>query len=157
MCPITIDLLNDITSLAPPSPINLHRIKPKVAMPHPGNFTSPDWYYRKCWRKMQPLSNKWCHYVFPVNSSREWLHQFSYVTSQIYWLIKKFLRFLVLSIFYDKKNHWSGSCYFGHSYTLSNDTTLPTVFFIYFVSVNQQLSFFISGTSTANTQNVHKI
>ena len=40
-----INKTNDVTSLAPPSPLNLLRIKSKVVMPPPGNFTSPEWYY----------------------------------------------------------------------------------------------------------------
>ena len=70
---------------------------------------------------------------------------------------KTFTIFGSFHFFMMKKNHLRGSCYFGHSYPLSNDATLPTVFFIYFVGADQQPGFIISGTSTANSQNVHKI
>ena len=41
-CPLTTDVLSDVTSLAPLSPVNLLTMKSKVVMPHPGHFTSPD-------------------------------------------------------------------------------------------------------------------
>ena len=44
--PLTTDVLNDITSLAPLSPVNL-TMKSKVGMPPPGHFTSPDQCCRK--------------------------------------------------------------------------------------------------------------
>ena len=56
--PLTTDVLNDITSLAPVSPVNLLRMKSKVVMPHPGHFTSPDQYCRKHWRRVQHLFNE---------------------------------------------------------------------------------------------------
>ena len=40
--PLTTDVMNDVTSLAPLSPINLLTLKSKVVMPPPGNFMSPD-------------------------------------------------------------------------------------------------------------------
>ena len=41
-CPLTTDVLSDVTSLAPLSPVNLFTMKSKVVMPPPGYFTSPD-------------------------------------------------------------------------------------------------------------------
>ena len=40
--PLKTDVLNDITSLAPLSLIALLTMKPKVGMPPPGHFISPD-------------------------------------------------------------------------------------------------------------------
>ena len=54
-CPLTTDVMNDITSLAPPSLINLLTLKSKVVMPPPGNFVSPDQYNRKHWRRVQHI------------------------------------------------------------------------------------------------------
>ena len=56
--PWTTDVLNDVTSLAPLSPINLHTLKSKVVIPPPGNFVSPDQYSRKHWRRVQHISNE---------------------------------------------------------------------------------------------------
>ena len=41
-CPLTTDVLSDVTSLAPLSPVNLLTMKSKVVMPPPNHFTSPD-------------------------------------------------------------------------------------------------------------------
>ena len=57
-CPLATDVLNDVTSLAPLGPVNLLTMKSKVVMPPPGHFTSPDWYCRKHWRRVQHLSNE---------------------------------------------------------------------------------------------------
>ena len=40
-CPLITDVLNDVTSLARLSPVNLLTMKSKVVMPPPGHFTSP--------------------------------------------------------------------------------------------------------------------
>ena len=45
--PLTTDVVNDVTSLVPLSPINLLTIKSRVVMPPPGVFTSADMYCRK--------------------------------------------------------------------------------------------------------------
>ena len=57
-CPLTTHVLNDVTSLAPLSPVTLLTMKSKVVMPPPGHFTSPDQYCRKHWRRVQHLSNE---------------------------------------------------------------------------------------------------
>ena len=49
---------NDATSLAALSPINLLTMKSRVVMPSPGNFTTPDRYSRKQWRRVQHVANK---------------------------------------------------------------------------------------------------
>ena len=51
-------MLNDVTSLAPLSPVDLLTMKSKIVMPPPGHFTSPDRYCRKHWRKLQHRSNE---------------------------------------------------------------------------------------------------
>ena len=50
--PLTTDVLNDVTSLAPLSPVGLSMLKSKVAISPPGHFTSPDLYCRKYWRRV---------------------------------------------------------------------------------------------------------
>ena len=50
--PLTTDVLNDVTSLAPLSPVGLIMLKSKVAISPPGHFTSPDLYCRKYWRRV---------------------------------------------------------------------------------------------------------
>ena len=61
--PLTTDVMNDVTSLALLSPMNLLTLKSKVVMPPPGNFVSPDQYSRKHWRRVQHISdefwNRW--------------------------------------------------------------------------------------------------
>ena len=51
--PLTTDVINDVTSLVPLSPINLLTMKLRVVMPPPGAFTSADMYCRKHWRRVQ--------------------------------------------------------------------------------------------------------
>ena len=51
--PLTTEVMNDVTSLAPLSPINLLTMESRVAMPPPGNFNTPDRYSRKQWRRVQ--------------------------------------------------------------------------------------------------------
>ena len=42
--PLTTEVMNDATSLAPLSPINFLTMKSRVVMPLPGNFTTPNRY-----------------------------------------------------------------------------------------------------------------
>ena len=51
-------MLNDVTSLAPLSPVDLLTMKSKIVMSPPGHFTSPDRYCRKHWRRLQHRSNE---------------------------------------------------------------------------------------------------
>ena len=55
---MTTDVINDITSLVPLSPINLLTMKSRIVMPPPDVFTSHDMYCRKHWRRVQHLSNE---------------------------------------------------------------------------------------------------
>ena len=56
--PLTTEAMNDATGLAPLSPINLLTMKSRVVMPSPGNFTTPDRYSKKQWRRVQHVANK---------------------------------------------------------------------------------------------------
>ena len=56
--PLTTDVINDVTSLVPLSPINLLTMKSRVVMPPPGVFVSADMYCRKHWRRLQHFSNE---------------------------------------------------------------------------------------------------
>ena len=61
--PLTTDGLNNVSSVAPLSPVKLLTMKSKVQMPLPCHITSPDRYSRKPWRRAQHLSkefwNQW--------------------------------------------------------------------------------------------------
>ena len=56
--PLTTDVINDVTSLVPLSPINLLTMKSGVFMPPPDVFVSTDMYCRKHWRRLQHFSNE---------------------------------------------------------------------------------------------------
>ena len=56
--PFTTEVVSDGTSLAPLSPINLLTMKSRVVMPPPGNFSTPDRYSKKQWRRVQHVANK---------------------------------------------------------------------------------------------------
>ena len=55
--PLTTEVMNDVTSLAPSSLINFLTMKSRV-ISLPGNFTTPDRYSRKQWRRVQHVANK---------------------------------------------------------------------------------------------------
>ena len=56
--PLTTEVMNDVTSLPPLSPINLLTMKSRVVMPPPDSFTTPDRYSRKQWRRVQHVTNE---------------------------------------------------------------------------------------------------
>ena len=56
--PLTTDLLSDVNSMIPLSPIKLLTLKSRVVMPPPGVFTTQDIYCCKHWRRMQHVSNE---------------------------------------------------------------------------------------------------
>ena len=56
--PLTTEVMNDATSLAPLSPINLLTMKSRVVMPPTDSFTTPDRYSRKQWRRVQHVTNE---------------------------------------------------------------------------------------------------
>ena len=78
--PLPTDVMNDATSLAPLSPVNLLTMKSRVVMPPPGNFTTPDRYSKKQWRRMQYVANefwdRWRKEVLLTLQNREkWNNQ----------------------------------------------------------------------------------
>ena len=56
--PLTVEALNDLTSLQPLSPANILIMKSKVVSPPPGEFSKPDIYSRKRWRRIQHIANE---------------------------------------------------------------------------------------------------
>ena len=54
--PLTTEIINDATSLAPLNPTNLLTLESRVVMPPPGNFTTPDKYSRKQLRRVQHVA-----------------------------------------------------------------------------------------------------
>ena len=55
--PLTTEVMNDVTSLAPSSLINFLTMKSRV-ISLPGNFTTPDRYSRKQWRRARHVTNE---------------------------------------------------------------------------------------------------
>ena len=56
--PLVVETINDANSEVVLSPTNLLTMKSKVVMPPPGEFSRPDIYCRKRWRRVQHLSNE---------------------------------------------------------------------------------------------------
>ena len=56
--PLTTDILIDVHSMIPLSPINLLTLKSRVVMLPPGVFTAPEICYHKHWRRVQLISNE---------------------------------------------------------------------------------------------------
>ena len=59
--PLTIDNLSDPDAPAPITPNHLLTFKSKVVLPPPGNFSRPDLYSRRRWRRIQYLSDQFWH------------------------------------------------------------------------------------------------
>ena len=77
---LTTKIMNDVTSLVPLIRINLLTMKLKGVMPPPGNFTTPDRYSWKQWRRVQLVANKfwsrWRRGVLLTLQNREkWKNQ----------------------------------------------------------------------------------
>ena len=75
--PLTIDSMNDPTSLNPLTPNNLLTMKTKVLLPPPGVFQSSDMYGRKRWRRVQHLANEfWIRwkkeYLLNLQQRQKW-------------------------------------------------------------------------------------
>ena len=61
--PLTIEVVNDPTSLQPLPPVKILTMKSKVVSPLPEEFFKPDIYSRKCWWCNQQIANKfWSHW-----------------------------------------------------------------------------------------------
>ncbi|KAK0144664.1 hypothetical protein N1851_017006 [Merluccius polli] len=56
--PLTIEHLNDPTSLEPLTPNHILTMKSSIMLPPPGQFVGQDLYLRKRWRQVQFLANK---------------------------------------------------------------------------------------------------
>ena len=56
--PLTVDTLNDPNSLSPLTPNHLLTMKSKIVLPPPGSFQEADKYSRRCWRRVQHLTNE---------------------------------------------------------------------------------------------------
>ena len=56
--PLTIEVLNDPTSLQPLSPVNILTMKSKVVSPPSGEFSKPDICRRKWWGRIQHIANE---------------------------------------------------------------------------------------------------
>ena len=54
--PLTIEVLDNPTSLQPLSLVNVLTMKSKVVSPPPGKFFKPDIYSRKCWQRIQHIA-----------------------------------------------------------------------------------------------------
>ena len=61
--PLTVETLNDRNSLTPITPSNLLTLESSLVMPPPGEFSPPDLYSKKRWRRVQLISeefwNRW--------------------------------------------------------------------------------------------------
>ena len=55
---LTLETISDPTSELPLSPANILTMKSKVVMPPPGEFSKPDLYCRKRWRRIQHAINE---------------------------------------------------------------------------------------------------
>ena len=51
--PLTVETLNDATIPTPISPSNLPTLKSNIIMPPPEEFSQPDLYSKKRWRRVQ--------------------------------------------------------------------------------------------------------
>ena len=75
---LTTDILIDVHSMIPLSPINLLTLKSRVVMPPPGVFTTPEICYHEHWRRVQHISNEFWrrwrkevlkHFIFGKNGT----------------------------------------------------------------------------------------
>ena len=57
-CPLTVELLNDGSSINPICPSNILSMKSKVVMPPPGEFVRADIYCRKRLRRVQHIAEE---------------------------------------------------------------------------------------------------
>ena len=56
--PLTVEAMNDANSLTPISPSNLLTMKTSVVMAPPGQFSEPDLFSRKRWRRVQHIAGE---------------------------------------------------------------------------------------------------
>ena len=75
--PLTVETISDPTSDLPLAPSNILTMKLKVAMPQPGDFSRPDLYCWKRWRRVQHIptefSSRWKKkYLQSLQPSTKW-------------------------------------------------------------------------------------
>ena len=78
--PLTTEVINYATSLAPLSPNQPCYNEIKSRMPPPGDFTTPDRYSRKQWRRVQHVANgfwdRWRKEVLlTIQNRKKWNNQ----------------------------------------------------------------------------------
>ena len=72
-----METIRDPTSDLPLTPLNILTMKSKVVMPPPGDFSRPDLYCRKRWRRVQHIANEFwsCwrkEYLESLQSRTKW-------------------------------------------------------------------------------------
>ena len=74
--PLTVEMISDSCSELPLSPANILTLKSKVVMPPPGEFSKPDLYCRKRWRRIQHVinefSSRWRKEFLQLLQERKW-------------------------------------------------------------------------------------
>lgn len=75
--PLTVENLNDPLSLSPLTPNQLLTMKSQVVLPPPGEFSRPDLFSRKRWRRVQYLINEFWYrwrreYLQCLQSRSKW-------------------------------------------------------------------------------------
>ena len=61
--PLATDSIGDPTSSLPLPPSNLLTLKSNIILPPPGDFSRPDLYSRRRWRRVQHIVNEfWCRW-----------------------------------------------------------------------------------------------
>ena len=75
--PLTVDSINNPTSLEPLTPNHLLTMKSSIPLPPPGKFVKEDLYVRKRWRRVQYLSEQfWCRwkkeYLAGITLRQKW-------------------------------------------------------------------------------------
>lgn len=75
--PLTVNGINDPTSLEPLTPNHLILMKSKIALPPPGKFVKEDVYATKRWRRVQYLVEQfWCQwkreYLMNISTRQKW-------------------------------------------------------------------------------------
>ena len=74
--PLTVEMISDSSSELPLSPANILTLKSKVVMSPPGEFSKPDLYCRKRWRRIQHVinefSSRWRKEFLQLLQERKW-------------------------------------------------------------------------------------
>ena len=75
--PLTVDCINDPSTIQPISPSNILTMKSSVVMPPPGHFVKEDVFCRRRWRRIQHIANEfWSRwrkeYLSNLQSRSKW-------------------------------------------------------------------------------------